>query len=191
MRWDRAFALERRDILSPLIRNLGSMLVKGATPVEVLRQYMAKGDSMTRGRELNIHIGDLERGLRRPDLAPGRHGAGDGRHHARRSRCAAKRGSGLVYVGDGATSHRRLPRGHQLRRRAALPAGRHRREQRLRLLHARRRSRPRRAASRTRRSAYGVAGRAGRRQRRARGLPGHQGSGGARPRRRRRRRSSS
>ena len=27
-----AFALERRDILSPLIRNLGSMLVKGATP---------------------------------------------------------------------------------------------------------------------------------------------------------------
>ena len=27
-----AYALERRDILSPLIRNLGSMLVKGATP---------------------------------------------------------------------------------------------------------------------------------------------------------------
>src|SRR5205823_5188344 len=29
------YALERRDIMSPLIRNLGSMLVKGATPVEV------------------------------------------------------------------------------------------------------------------------------------------------------------
>src|SRR5688500_19991283 len=29
-----AYALERGDILSPLIRNLGSMLVKGATPVE-------------------------------------------------------------------------------------------------------------------------------------------------------------
>ena len=58
-----AYALEPRDILSPLIRNLGSMLVKGATPVEVLRQYMAKADSMTRGRELNIHIGDLERGF--------------------------------------------------------------------------------------------------------------------------------
>src|SRR5690349_21574617 len=54
-----AFALERRDIMSPLIRNLGSMLVKGAKPVEVLKQYMAKGDSPTRGRELNIHFGDI------------------------------------------------------------------------------------------------------------------------------------
>ena len=46
------------DVLSPLIRNLGSMLVQGATPLEILRQYMAKGDSPTRGRELNIHFGD-------------------------------------------------------------------------------------------------------------------------------------
>ena len=59
-----AYALRREDVLSPLIRNLGSMLVKGATPVEVLRQYMAKGDSPTRGRELNIHFGDaVERGF--------------------------------------------------------------------------------------------------------------------------------
>ena len=58
-----AFALERRDIMSPLIRNMGSMLVKGATPLEILRQYMAKGDSPTRGRELNIHFGDLVRGF--------------------------------------------------------------------------------------------------------------------------------
>src|SRR5262245_62236115 len=58
-----AYALERRDILSPLIRNLGAMLVKGATPVEILKQYMAKGDSPTRGRELNIQFGDIERGV--------------------------------------------------------------------------------------------------------------------------------
>src|ERR1043165_2177095 len=57
------YALARRDIMSPLIRNLGSMLVKGATPIEVLKQYMAKGDSPTRGRELNIHFGDLDRGF--------------------------------------------------------------------------------------------------------------------------------
>src|SRR5215475_14059684 len=57
------FALERRDIMSPLIRNMGAMLVKGATPVEVLKQYMAKGDSPTRGRELNIHFGDTDRGF--------------------------------------------------------------------------------------------------------------------------------
>src|SRR5882672_1615966 len=37
-----AYALEKGDILSPLIRNLGAMLVKGARPIEVLRQYMAK-----------------------------------------------------------------------------------------------------------------------------------------------------
>ena len=55
-----AYALRREDVLSPLIRNLGSMLVKGASPVEVIRQYMAKGDSPTRGRELNIHFGDVE-----------------------------------------------------------------------------------------------------------------------------------
>ena len=58
-----SFALERRDIMSPLIRNLGAMLVKGATPVEVLKQYMAKGDSPTRGRELNIHYAELDRGF--------------------------------------------------------------------------------------------------------------------------------
>jgi len=60
-----AYALERgrhRDILSPLIRNLGSMLVMGATPLQILRQYMAKVESPTRGRELNIHFNDLELG---------------------------------------------------------------------------------------------------------------------------------
>src|SRR5207302_694359 len=38
-----AYALQRgrnRDILSPLIRNLGSMLVMGAQPIQILRQYM-------------------------------------------------------------------------------------------------------------------------------------------------------
>lgn len=58
-----AYALEPGDILSPLIRNLGSMLVKGATPLEVLRQYLAKAESPTAGRELNIHFNDLERGF--------------------------------------------------------------------------------------------------------------------------------
>src|SRR5262245_40937923 len=60
-----AYALDRTrgDILSPLIRNLGSMLVQGATPIEVLRQYMAKAASPTAGRELNIHFNDLTRGF--------------------------------------------------------------------------------------------------------------------------------
>ena len=60
-----AYALDRSkgDVLSPLIRNLGSMLVQGARPNEIIKQYMAKGDSPTRGRELNIHYGDLVRGF--------------------------------------------------------------------------------------------------------------------------------
>ena len=57
------YALERRDIMSPLIRNLGSMLVKGATPVEVLRQYRRRAIPRRAGRELNIHFGDLDRGF--------------------------------------------------------------------------------------------------------------------------------
>src|SRR2546427_622887 len=60
-----AYALERgnhRDILSPLIRNLGSMLVMGAKPIEILRQYMAKADGPTHGRELNVHFNNLEKG---------------------------------------------------------------------------------------------------------------------------------
>src|SRR6266851_10066712 len=43
-----AYALERgrnQDILSPLIRNLGSLLVMGAQPIEILRQHMAKAGS--------------------------------------------------------------------------------------------------------------------------------------------------
>src|SRR4029079_18131957 len=50
-----AYALRREDVLSPLIRNLGSMLVKGATPLEGVRQYMAEGASAARGREIQLH----------------------------------------------------------------------------------------------------------------------------------------
>src|SRR2546422_159301 len=60
-----AYALARGpnpDILSPLIRNLGSMLVMGAQPLAILRQYMAKAEGPTRGRELNVHFNDLEKG---------------------------------------------------------------------------------------------------------------------------------
>ena len=54
-----AYALDyaQGDVVQPLIRNMGSILVAGAKPVDILKQYMAKGDSPTRGRELNIHFG--------------------------------------------------------------------------------------------------------------------------------------
>jgi TPP-dependent pyruvate/acetoin dehydrogenase alpha subunit len=99
-----AYALRREDVLSPLIRNLGSMLVKGASPVEVIRQYMAKGDSPTRGRELNIHFGDVvERNFigqisHLGDMVPVMAGVTLSFKMRRQARV------GLVYVGDGATS---------------------------------------------------------------------------------------
>ncbi|HEX7155539.1 MAG TPA: thiamine pyrophosphate-dependent dehydrogenase E1 component subunit alpha [Thermoanaerobaculia bacterium] len=54
-----AYALDYKqgDVVQPLIRNIGSILVAGAKPVDIIRQYMAKGDGPTRGRELNIHFG--------------------------------------------------------------------------------------------------------------------------------------
>jgi TPP-dependent pyruvate/acetoin dehydrogenase alpha subunit len=99
-----AYALSREDVLSPLIRNLGSMLVKGATPLEVLRQYMAKGDSPTRGRELNIHFGDVEdrnfvgQISHLGDMVPVMAGV------TLTFRMRKEPRVGLVYVGDGATS---------------------------------------------------------------------------------------
>jgi TPP-dependent pyruvate/acetoin dehydrogenase alpha subunit len=100
-----AYALDRSkgDILSPLIRNLGSMLVQGAKPNEIIKQYMAKGDSPTRGRELNIHYGDLVRGFigqisHLGDMVPVMAGVTLSFKMRKQDRV------GLVYVGDGATS---------------------------------------------------------------------------------------
>jgi pyruvate dehydrogenase E1 component alpha subunit/2-oxoisovalerate dehydrogenase E1 component alpha subunit len=100
-----AYALDRAsgDFLSPLIRNPGSMLVQGAEPLEIIRQYMAKGDSPTRGRELNIHFGDLERGFigqisHLGDMVPVMAGV------TLSFKLRGEKRVGLVYVGDGATS---------------------------------------------------------------------------------------
>jgi len=100
-----AYALDRSkgDVLSPLIRNLGSMLVQGAKANEIIKQYMAKGDSPTRGRELNIHYGDLVRGFigqisHLGDMVPVMAGVTLTFKMRKEDRV------GLVYVGDGATS---------------------------------------------------------------------------------------
>ncbi len=98
-----AYALRPGDILSPLIRNLGSMLVKGATPLEVLRQYMAKAAGPTAGRELNIHFSDLDRGFlgqisHLGDMVPVMSGI------ALHFKLTGQPRVGMVYAGDGATS---------------------------------------------------------------------------------------
>ena len=98
-----AYALQRGDVLSPLIRNLGSMLVMGARPVEILRQYMAKAESPTAGREMNLHFNDLDLGFVGQisplgDMIPVMAGICLSFKSRRESRV------GLVYIGDGGAS---------------------------------------------------------------------------------------
>ncbi|HXV85800.1 MAG TPA: thiamine pyrophosphate-dependent dehydrogenase E1 component subunit alpha [Gemmatimonadales bacterium] len=98
-----AYALEQGDIMSPLIRNLGAMLIMGARPVEVLRQYMAKATSPTAGREMNVHFNDLGLGYlgqisHLGDMVPVMAGI------TLSFKLRDQRRVGLVYVGDGATS---------------------------------------------------------------------------------------
>lgn len=61
------YALRRRtdgtgDVVSPAIRDMGCLLLMHAPPVDVLRQYMAKGSSPTRGRENTVHFTDYDKG---------------------------------------------------------------------------------------------------------------------------------
>jgi pyruvate dehydrogenase E1 component alpha subunit/2-oxoisovalerate dehydrogenase E1 component alpha subunit len=51
-----ACALKKTDAILPLIRNMGALTTMGVRPKEIFLQYMARGASNSRGRDLNIHI---------------------------------------------------------------------------------------------------------------------------------------
>jgi len=55
-----AYALDKDDWLGPMIRNQGSMIVKGFKPRDTMMQYMARGTSPTKGRESGSHYGDAK-----------------------------------------------------------------------------------------------------------------------------------
>jgi TPP-dependent pyruvate/acetoin dehydrogenase alpha subunit len=98
-----AYALEPQDIISPIIRDLGALLVKGVKPREVLCQYMARADGPSKGKDLNIHFSDLERGFVGPismlgDMICVMGGV------ALAARMQKKDLVALAYIGDGATS---------------------------------------------------------------------------------------
>ena len=98
-----AYALEAQDVMGPLIRNLGSMLVRGVQPREVMMQYMAKSDSPTGGKDGNTHFGDLKRGLVAPismlgAVIPVMAGV------ALAGKMQGKDLVALTYIGDGGTS---------------------------------------------------------------------------------------
>ena len=55
-----AYALEKRDWMAPMIRNIGALLVKGVPPRDIFTQHMAKYTSPTQGKNGTSHFGDLE-----------------------------------------------------------------------------------------------------------------------------------
>ena len=55
-----AYALEKKDWLAPMIRNIGALLVKGVPPRDIFTQHMAKYTSPTLGKDGTSHFGDLE-----------------------------------------------------------------------------------------------------------------------------------
>jgi TPP-dependent pyruvate/acetoin dehydrogenase alpha subunit len=55
-----ASAVEKRDWIAPMIRNIGALLVKGVPPRDIFTQHMAKFTSPTKGKDGTSHFGDLK-----------------------------------------------------------------------------------------------------------------------------------
>jgi pyruvate dehydrogenase E1 component alpha subunit/2-oxoisovalerate dehydrogenase E1 component alpha subunit len=100
-----AYALDKSqgDILSPLTRDLGAMLVMGALPREVFSQYLARASAPSRGRDQNIHFSDLKRGFI-GTISPLGTLVAVMNGVVLAGRMQGKKMVGMVYVGDGATS---------------------------------------------------------------------------------------
>jgi TPP-dependent pyruvate/acetoin dehydrogenase alpha subunit len=55
-----AFALEPKDWLAPMIRNIGALLVKGFAPRDIFTQHLARANSPTGGKDGTSHFADLK-----------------------------------------------------------------------------------------------------------------------------------
>ena len=98
-----AFALEKGDILGPLIRNLGSVLVMGFSPRDVFAQHMGKATAPSGGKDGNLHMGSPDRGVVSAismlgALVPVMAGV------ALAARMQRKALVAMTYIGDGGTS---------------------------------------------------------------------------------------
>lgn len=58
-----ASALEPDDVIAPFHRDMGAFLIRGFTPGEVIAQYLGKRTGPTKGKDGNVHMGDLKRGV--------------------------------------------------------------------------------------------------------------------------------
>ena len=99
-----AYALDKDDWLAPMIRNQGSLLVRGFSPRDIIMQYMSKAGSPTKGRDASSHFGDIyERNVAAPTSMLGEligvmAGVALGaRYQGRNIAC-------MTYIGDGGQS---------------------------------------------------------------------------------------
>jgi len=99
-----AYALEPGDIFAPMIRNLGAVLVRGASVRDVLAQYLGR-DGPAHGRDSGVHFGWVdETGAMLPivsmlgDMVPILAGAALAEKMRNRKTVA------LNWIGDGGTS---------------------------------------------------------------------------------------
>jgi TPP-dependent pyruvate/acetoin dehydrogenase alpha subunit len=99
-----AYALKSDEWLGPMIRNQGSLLVRGFSARDIMMQYMAKAGSPTRGRDASSHFGDIEkRNVVAPistlgDLIPVLSGVALG------ARLQGRNIAVMTYIGDGGQS---------------------------------------------------------------------------------------
>ncbi len=98
-----AYALAPQDLIGPVIRNVGAMLIRSFRPRDLFLQYMGRRDGPTGGRDANTHFGDLARGVVAPismlgETVPLMAGI------ALAVKIRGERRVAVVYVGDGAMS---------------------------------------------------------------------------------------
>ena len=99
-----AYALQPDDWMGPMIRNQGSLLVRGFSARDIMMQYMAKAGSPTKGRDASSHFGDIQkRNVVAPistlgDLIPVLAGVALG------ARLQGRNIAAMTYIGDGGQS---------------------------------------------------------------------------------------
>jgi len=95
--------LEQNDCICPSHRDMGAFLIRGLSAREVLAQYMGKKTGVTRGKEANMHMGDMRHKIvafvsMLADTVPVAAGI------ALAYKMRRQRNVVLCYFGDGATS---------------------------------------------------------------------------------------
>jgi TPP-dependent pyruvate/acetoin dehydrogenase alpha subunit len=99
-----ACALRPDDLLAPMIRNIGSLLVRGVSPRDLFLQFLARYDAPTHGKDGTLHFGNVEAmSLIGPishlgTLIPVMAGA------ALAARMRGENRVALTYIGDGGSS---------------------------------------------------------------------------------------